>query len=187
MEFEIRRAVSADIPEIMRIMEAAANPEHPDWYIQDDEPYMRKRVSEDGRSTKDGFTLAAQAPNGEIAGYFVVTYPDPEKNLGHFLSYSPEQIARAVMMDTASVGAKYRGYKLQRRMAEAAEEEVIQERKDVKYLLCMIHPDNVYSLSNMQELGYVVRKEAIYHGRWRYVLEKVLESAGIQNGECLLT
>ncbi len=175
MEFEIRRARTADIPGIMRIMEAAADPEHPDWYIQDNEPYMRKRVSEDGRATKDGFTLVAQAPDGGIAGYFVVTYPEPEKNLGHFLSYSPEQIAQAVMMDTASVAAEYRGYGLQRRMAEAAEAEVIREREDVKYLLCMIHPDNVYSLSNMRGLGYEVRKEAIYHGRWRYVLEKTLE------------
>lgn len=180
MEFEIRRALPADVPGIMRIMEASADPDHPDWYIQDDEMYMRKRISEDGRSMKDGFTLVAQAPDGEIAGYFVVTYPDPGEDLGHFLSYSPEQTAQEAVMDTASVGAKYRGYGLQRRMAEEAESEIIRERENIKYFLCVIHPDNVYSLSNMRKLGYEVRKEVVYHGRWRYVLEKVLQR-GLQD------
>ena len=172
MKFEIRRAVPSDLPGIMRIMRSSPDPLHPDWYITDEEPFIRERMSEDGSSTENGFTLVAQSSDGNITGYFVVTYPTLEKNLGNFLSYSEEQLGQTVIMDTTAVDARYRGYGLQRKMAEAAEASI--DKKDVRYLLCMIHPDNIYSLSNMKKLGYIPRDEVEYHGRRRYILEKKL-------------
>lgn len=174
MDFEIRRAVPQDIPGIMRVMdEMKRNASHPDWFVTDEEPFFRERISGDGSTGERGFTLVAEAPGGEIAGFFVVTYPLPGKNLGSYLSYTREQLDQAVTMDTTAVLARYRGHGLQRKMAAAAEKAI--DRTGVRYLLCTIHPDNSYSLGNMQKLGYVVKATAeCYGGRLRYVLEKDL-------------
>lgn len=168
MKFEIRRARSEDVSGIMRIMEEAKhNPQHPDWFVADDEKYIREHL--DG----DGFAVVAEAADGDIAGFFVVKYPGQENNLGTFLGYSPEQLERTAIMDSAAVAGRYRGHGLQRKMLEAAEKRI--DSRHWTYLLCTVHPDNKYSLSNMQRCGYIKRTEVTcYGGRRRYVLEKVL-------------
>ncbi len=166
MDFQIKRAAEADVPGIMRIMEEAGdNPEHPDWFAADDEAYIRRQLEQ------EGFVITAVTPEGEIAGFFAVSYPGPEKQLGELLGYTKEELSRTAVMDSAAVGKQYRGMGLQRRMLKAAEKELPRER--FAYLLCTVHPENTYSLSNMQSQGYRIRGKALcYGGLPRYILEK---------------
>lgn len=168
MDFVIRRATEQDIPQLVAIMEEAVdNPQHPDWFVSDDADFIREHLD------VKGFVLAAEAPAKEIAGFFIVKYPEPGENLGTFLNYTEDQLAHTAIMDSAAVARNYRGHKLQARMAQAAEALIDPER--FRYLLCTIHPDNRFSLSNMQSQGYVVKAEVrCYGGKRRYVLEKCL-------------
>ena len=168
MEFKIRRAGNEDISGMMRVMEEAReNPGHPDWFVADDEEYIQDHL--DGK----GFAVVAEAGNGDIAGFFVVKYPEQDNNLGTFLGYSAEQLGQTVIMDSAAVAEIYRGHGLQGKMLDAAEERIDDNRW--RYLLCTVHPDNIYSLSNMESHGYVKRAEVTcYGGRRRYVLEKMI-------------
>ena len=74
-------------------------------------------------------------------------------------------------MDTAVVAKKWRGHGLQSRMLLAAEEELTAFSPG--YLLCTVHPENSYSLNNMQNNGYKVMKKVFcYGGLERFVLMK---------------
>lgn len=166
MGFLIREATEADVPKIMVLMEEARlDIEHPEWFVASDESYIW------GHLEKDGFVLVAQTKEGEIAGFFVVIYPEDEENLGHYLDFDADQLAQVAMMDTAVVGKIYRGNGLQAKMLEAAEARIDKER--YPYLMCTIHPDNRFSRYNMESHGYEAKMTAYcYGGFLRYVLLK---------------
>lgn len=170
MEFIIRRAEEEDLPGIMSIMEEARNnPQHPDWFMADDADYIREHLQ--GK----GFGIVAEAQDGQIAGFFIVKYPEREKHLGEFLNYTESQMDQTAVMDSAAVAGAYRGHGLQKKMLQVAEREIDQKR--FRYLLCTVHPENRYSLSNMTGQGYEVKAEVnCYGGRRRYVLEKLLKA-----------
>jgi len=47
--FRIRKAEMADVDEIMAVMHEAKNDkEHPDWFVSDDEEYVRTHIEEQG-------------------------------------------------------------------------------------------------------------------------------------------
>lgn len=168
MEFIIRRAVAGDVPGIMAIMEEAKNSaEHPEWFVADDENFVRCHLS--GK----GFVIVAQTENKQIAGFFLVKEPGPEENLGVYLDYDSEKLKQVAVMDSAAVGTAYRGNGLQGRMLKAAEKEL--DTRKFKYLMCTIHPENIYSLQNMQRYGYEVKKTVLcYGGLPRHILSKEL-------------
>ena len=165
MEFILRKADRNDVDEIMGIMrETQEDTSHPDWFAADNEEYIL------GHLQGKGFTIVAVGEN-EIAGFFVVKKPEPEENLGIFLDFSKEQCERVWIMDTAVVAKKWRGHGLQSRMLLAAEEELTAFSPG--YLLCTVHPENSYSLNNMQNNGYKVMKKVFcYGGLERFVLMK---------------
>lgn len=166
MDFKIRRAEIRDISGIMKLMEeAAGNRKHPEWFVSDDEAYIREHLY------GSGFIIAAEAGNDEIAGFFIVKKPEMEDNLGVYLDFDEEKLSQVAVMDSAVVGCAWRGNGLQGRMLEMA--ETLLDKKKFRYLMCTIHPDNVYSLHNMQNHGYVVKKTAkCYGGLTRHILLK---------------
>lgn len=168
MRFLIRRAASEDVEQIMDIMrEAKASLVHSDWFVSDSEEYVRAHLE------NCGFILAAEAENGEIAGFFLVKKPDEEENLGTYLDFDQEKLSKVMIMDTAAVAVKYRGHHLQSRLYQEAEKRI--DRKRYPYLLCTIHPDNRFSLQNMQKNGFVIQKKVLcYGGLERYILMKEL-------------
>ena len=165
MTFQIRRATQEDLPQIMEIMEeAAGNHVHPDWFVDDDSEFVREHLDH------HGFVVVAEAPGGKIAGFFLVKEPKEEENLGKYLDFSPQELAKVAVMDTAAVKSDYRGNGLQGKMLEGAE-KLLDSR--FTYLMCTIHPDNIYSLHNMQSHGYEVRKTVkCYGGLDRHILLK---------------
>lgn len=166
MDFVIRRAVLEDLDGIMDIMEeASASMEKPEWFVADDADYIREHI--EGK----GFTVVAEETlHGKTAGFFVVKIPDREDNLGLFLDFDEDRLDQVIVMDSAAVGRAYRGNRLQARMLEAAEQLVGAQ---YRYLMCTVHPDNKYSLQNMQSHGYqVVKTTECYGGLIRHILLK---------------
>lgn len=168
MDFIIRKADVSDVGGIMRLMEdAGKNPEHPKWFVADDEAYVRAHL--DGK----GFTIVAESADGEIAGFFIVKEPEPEDNLGVHLGFDEEKLKKVAVMDSAVVGSRWRGNGLQGRMLEKAEE--LLDKRRFTCLMCTIHPENRYSLHNMQKHGYEVKKTTeCYGGLIRHILLKEL-------------
>ena len=172
MDFLFRRSTYLDLPDIMQIMrEAAKNPDHADWFQPDEEQYVADHIN------KDGFIVVAQAPDGSIAGFFMIhLVTDPEFHLGKYLDYTPELLMNAAVMDSAVVSPAWRGFRLQRRMGEEALNILFDSYRNIRRLLCTVHPDNLFSLHNMEQLGLVIRREIIcYGGKRRLLLERVLE------------
>lgn len=166
MDFTIRRADIRDLDGIMRLMtEAASDPVHPQWFVADEEAYVREHLK--GK----GFVVTAVSGENEIAGFFLVKKPELSENLGVYLDFDEEKLDRVAVMDSAVVGSDWRGNGLQGRMLEAAEEILDKER--FSFLMCTIHPDNIYSLGNMQNHGYQVKKTTqCYGGLPRHILLK---------------
>ena len=63
--FRIRKAEMTDVDEIMAVMHEAKNDkEHPDWFVSDDEEYVRTHIEEQGfvlRCTVFGSSLRREA------------------------------------------------------------------------------------------------------------------------------
>lgn len=168
--FLIRKADETDISGIMKVMNEAQNDKsHPDWFVSDNEEYIRTHLKE------HGFVIVAESAEGEIAGFFLIKYPENrEDNLGTYLDFEEEQLAHIAVMDSAVVGNAYRGNGLQGRMLEAAESFLDLEK--YYYLMCTIHPDNQFSRHNMESHGYEVKKIALcYGGLPRCILLKNLK------------
>ena len=72
--FRIRKAEMTDVDEIMAVMHEAKNDkEHPDWFVSDDEEYVRTHIEE------QGFVIVAQTADGSVAGFFIIKYPETGK------------------------------------------------------------------------------------------------------------
>lgn len=166
MDFIIRKAAPEDVEQIMVIMEEAkASSVHPEWFVADTEDYVREHL--DGT----GFVVVAESDDGNIAGFFLVKKPEPEENLGTFLDFSEQQLAQVVIMDSAAVRSEYRGNNLQSRMLKEA--EGLLEKSGFCRLMCTVHPENRFSLNNMQKNGYEIQKTVrCYGGLERHILMK---------------
>ena len=69
-QFLIRRAEETDIPGIMSVMNEARNDEkHPDWFVPDNERYIRNHLN------GNGYVIVAESTEGGIAGFFLIKYP----------------------------------------------------------------------------------------------------------------
>ena len=171
--FRIRKAEMADVDEIMAVMHEAKNDkEHPDWFVSDDEEYVRTHIEE------QGFVIVAQTADGSVAGFFLIKYPENrEDNLGTYLDFDEEQLSHVAVMDSAVVCCAYRGNGLQGHMLEEAER--LLDTDQYYYLMFTIHPDNQFSRHNMEIHGYEVKRTALcYGGLPRCILLKDLTESG---------
>jgi len=167
MEFILRQAGTGDLAGIMRVMDtAAALTEPKEWFVSDDANYVAAHLS-----TEKGFVLTAET-EGVIAAYFMVHFPGADdNNLGRELGFSDEELLLTAHMDSAAVLPEYRGYRLQARLCAMAEEKL--RAAGYRYLVCTVHPDNRFSLSNMQRSGYEIKKTMLkYGGLRRHILLK---------------
>lgn len=178
MEFQILRAVPKDIDTLDQIMHIVKDTmERPEWFIADDRAYIQKHIGHDPVSAEDiGFTLkAVTTVDGKavIAGFLIVAFPGiGEKNLGHHLQMSEQDLKCVAHMDSALVLPAYRGHKLQYYMIEEAE-RILQKETSYHIWMATIHPDNWYSLRNALAHGYRIEAKAMKYGGYpRYILKK---------------
>lgn len=178
MEFAIKRAIPEDVDRLTAIMEeVTAGLVNTEWFMEDDADYIRAHVGHIPVVAEDcGFIFKAVVDKDgqeEIAGFFMVDFPGiGERNLGHHMALKEEQLLKVAHMDSVVILPQFRGYKLQYRLMEAAE-EVLRRETEYSIWMATVHPDNKYSLNNVRAHGYEVVAEAMKYGGYRrYVLKK---------------
>lgn len=184
MYFELVKAAPEDADALFGIMDTVdKGMEHPEWFVSDDLDYIKAHIGSPVWQPSDqGFIIKAVAHEGErseIAGMFMVAFPGiTEKNLGHHIQLGREELLKVAHMDSVAILPKYRGHGLQYDLICKAE-EVIRRETNYRILMATVHPENVYSLHNVQKLEYDVVAEAVkYGGYYRYVLLKEIDDNG---------
>lgn len=186
---QILYATEADTSDIMSLMNGAVSaPAQRDWYVTDDEDFVRRHTG------GEGYTLK-YIIGGELAAFLIVRHPgEAEDNLGlellHISAESAQMCAtenssvkvKATMqeflhsvahMESAAVHPAHRGKGLQGKLLQKAEE--IEVSRGTRFLMATVHPDNVYSLRNLEATGYkCVLETEKYGGLRRKVLCKEL-------------
>lgn len=182
MKFYLNLGSLDCLEEIMEVQEEAKRTvKKQEWFATDDGEYMSAILRE------KGFVITAREEESrELAGFFSVYFPGKTENLGEFAGLSGEELFQVVHMDSAAVREKYRGWGLQRLMLARAEEELDSGMKEkgetLQYRMCTVHPDNLYSLRNMEQAGYeLITKARLYGGLERYVLCKKVTETQTQN------
>lgn len=169
MEFTIRPARREEVPAIMAVMQAAmAAMSRPEWFLPDDEAYLRSHIDDPG-----GFCLAAETETGELAAYFTVKYAGLEPGaLGRQLGFSGEELLRTAQMDSCCVAPAYQGNHLEGRLLLAAEERLRGTR--YRHFLGTVHPDNAASLYTVLHRGYRIAAAncLCYGDRLRHIVQK---------------
>lgn len=173
MKFQIQKMTVENLPEIMEVMQDAhKSVGKQEWFVTDEEAYVKQVL--EGK----GFLVGAREEESrELAGFFMVFYPEAQNNLGQYAGLIGEELGKVVYMDSAAVKKAYRGNRLQGQMLQEAErllkEQQKKQRKNVQYCICTVHPDNHSSLHTMEKNGYeIVSREKLYGGLDRYVLCK---------------
>lgn len=175
MEFIFEKAVQEDIDEIWVVMEEAAQTvKKKEWFAAGDEGYIKEILE-----GKGFIILARETKSKELAGFFIVVIPGEEDYMGIYADVPKGENDKIVHLDTAAVKSSFRGNKLQKKMLEKAEEELVQIMKEknhaIQYRLCSVHPENTFSLLNMTENGYEIKaRTQLYGGLERLVLCKTV-------------
>ena len=163
MEIQIRKGSLSELEDFIRlthdIQDAMTQTE---WFAIDPDEETRELAH------AGDLRFWVAETEGRMAGVFSIIRPGlREFNLGYELGLTEEELERVIHMDTAAVHPDFRGHGLQRRLISAVEPEL-----QGKILLCTIHPDNIFSLQNMQKLGYTIEKKVARYGSIRYILRK---------------
>lgn len=164
---QILKATKKDIPEIKHIMDTGlASVQDKTWYVVDDVEFLERHVEE------EGYILKYMAED-VIAGFLVVRHPGmAEDNLGRYL----QKEDKVTHMESAAVLPKFRGQKIQKKLLQKAEE--LEKERGTKYLMCTVHPDNIYSAGNLEQLGYGCLLEVEkYGGLKRKIMYKEMEQS----------
>lgn len=134
--------------------------EHREWFApEEDKDYIKSLLS-----THTGIIWKAiESVSGQTAGLFIVVFPGKNsENLGYDIGLPETELCSVAHMDTVAVHPNFRGYGLQRLLISQAEEALSKTK--YRYLLCTVHPENSFSRSNMEKLGYTYIKQALKYG-----------------------
>lgn len=160
MIFQIEKAAESDSDLFARIIEEVwSEMDQKEWFAADNAEYTY-HMMRDGNGI--GYKAVA-VENGDTAAVFLVTFPGlSEENLGRDIGLSEAELMKVAHMDSAAVLPAYRGRGLQNRLMEAAERDL--KGSGIRYLLCTVHPDNIYSRNNMIKQGYRSAAMAVKYG-----------------------
>ena len=167
MNFTFRKGTAADTERYIDLLTyIKSQMTQTQWFYIDPPEYIRQSLA-DGT-----MEVWFAEEGGSIAGAFHIIHPGlhPD-NYGYELSFSEEELLKVIHMDSAAVHPAYRGHKLQHRLMALIEEE-LKVRYPGAILLTTVHPENLYSLCNVQGLGYTVAKRLAKYGSERYILRK---------------
>ena len=166
MKLTFRKGTVADAEAYIRFLsEVKKDMDEQSWFYLDPPELVQSMLV-------DGIMELWIAMDGErIAAAFDILHPGLEPyNYGYDLDLVPEELLRVIHMDTAAVHKDYRGMGLQREMVRTVEGLLSGQGK--KILLCTVHPENKYSLNNMIQQGYEIRKRVEKYGSERLILQK---------------
>ena len=167
MHLPIRKATCADMEKYIALLtHVKAAMTQQAWFVMDEPEFLRTAM-------ENGTMELWLAEDGDrLAGGFHILHPglDPD-NYGYDLGFSEPELRKVIHMDSAAVHPDYRGNRLQQKLMTTIEEE-LRVRFPGAILLTTVHPENLYSLYNVQSLGYTVAKRLPKYGSERYILRK---------------
>ncbi len=168
-DLRIEKADAGDFQVFADIIQAVWEAMDPkEWFMADNADYTYRMLTT-GKGT--GYK-AVDPATGAVAGVFMAVVPGlDQSNMGYDAGLPAEELPLVAHMDSAAVLPEYRGRRLQRRLMEAAEKEL--KERGFRYLMCTVHPDNLYSRNNVVGQGYesVTVKEK-YGGHVREIFLK---------------
>lgn len=172
MDFKIERAKKEDIPAIMKLIfdvHEQIPEERKCWFVIDIEADTKLLEEEKAWAYK-----AVETSTGRLAAAFTTAFPGSDTgNLGRDIGFKEDQLMQVAHMDTAVVSSDYRGYGLQKRLMEFAEEDL--RKAGYRYLCCTAHPENIYSKNNILKQGYqIMATKEKYGGFLRNIFLKEL-------------
>lgn len=171
MEFSIERACLSEYQALADVIQTVwKGIERKDWFVADEPESIRCLLEEE-----KGIAFKAIEKNtGTMAGVLIVAmYGKGEENLGYDAGLPKEDLDTVAHVESVAVLPEYRGFKLQDLLMQEAEKELTLS--GFRYLMCTIHPDNIYSKANAASQGYkVVMTKEKYGGYIRDILMKEL-------------
>lgn len=170
-----RRAEREDLESVMRLIrEAKDSVPDTSWFEADGVETVTRHLEEEGFILLAECKLQDRKESKETAAFLMVRFPgSAEDNLGEYLGLEEKEMAKVAHLETAVVSEKFRGIQLQYRLFQKAEEMLYGS--EYRYLMATVHPDNVYSLRNMEKLGCKKAAEVLkYGGKPRLVMWKSL-------------
>lgn len=165
--FSYRQCNETDLQSILRLQEET-------FSLIDDPSLLRRNSPEMLRERlfEPHCTLGAFV-EGELAGFAMLCFEgNTEENLSRGL-VSEDMLSRCANLKLVIVSPGYRGLSLQRILLTQLE-DTARERGALQ--LCLtVSPKNIYSLRNVEALGYErVRAESKYGGHERILYRKLL-------------
>ena len=114
-------------------------------------------------------------PTDELAAVCVLVEPETEEeSLAPYAEISRSEWHRVMHVDIVATLPAYRGHSLQSRLMDYAA-CFLRIRKDTKFLMATVHPNNAPSRRSMEKLGYTcVAQTTLYGGLPRCVYCKRL-------------
>ena len=158
--FLIRKYTSKDVTPVRCLIEQVWR-EIPvkEWFAVDDSDYLVQILSQEHTCIME----AVDATTNQLAAVFVFTFPEVgTDNLGLDLDLEEVEQRKVVHMDIAATLPEFRGYGLQYRLMDCAEQMLATT--EMKYLMCTVHPENVFSRKNVEKLGYQLVKIGVKYG-----------------------
>ena len=153
-----------------------------DWFAIDEPRYLSHILGLQSTLVFEARTLTSKLsdepvdePTDELAAICVLVEPETEEeSLAPYAEIPRSEWHRVMHVDIAATLPAYRGHSLQSRLMDYAA-CFLRIRKDTKFLMATVHPNNAPSRRSMEKLGYTcVAQTTLYGGLPRCVYCKRL-------------
>ncbi|WP_294533938.1 GNAT family N-acetyltransferase [uncultured Bacteroides sp.] len=153
-----------------------------DWFAIDEPGYLSHILGLQSTLVFEARTLTSKLsdepvdePTDELAAICVLVEPETEEeSLAPYAEIPRSEWHRVMHVDIAATLPAYRGHSLQSRLMDYAA-CFLRIRKDTKFLMATVHPNNAPSRRSMEKLGYTcVAQTTLYGGLPRCVYCKRL-------------
>ena len=157
-----------------------------DWFAIDEPGYLSHILALQSTLVFEARTLTGELSDeptdepvdeltGELAAVCVLVEPETEEeSLAPYAEIPRSEWHRVMHVDIAATLPAYRGHSLQSRLMDYAA-CFLRIRKDTKFLMATVHPNNAPSRRSMEKLGYTcVAQTTLYGGLPRCVYCKRL-------------
>ena len=160
-----------DLSYIDKIMELQQNIydglENKDFYSCSDKKDFENTINGKGKI----IGCVSLNDNELISMGVYIEYGYENHNYGYDIEIQGEELLKVGQLESTVVSIAYRGNKLQKIMCEILEQ--IGKESGMKYICATAAPDNMYSVSTFEKLGYKIMADKLkYGGLRRYVFMK---------------
>lgn len=132
---------------------------HKDWFAIDEPGYLSCILN-----LQSTLVFEACTPEGKLAAVCVLVKPETEEdNLSRYADLPRSEWHQVMHVDIAATLPAYRGHSLQSQLMDHAE-CLLRQKKDIKYLMATVHPNNLPSRRSMEKLGYTCVAETTLYG-----------------------